>query len=62
MKSMCQAAWLLTVAFGNIVVVIIAESSAFSNQVRCWLCSEVIIVGFTHRHMNSSSLLVQLSL
>lgn len=34
MKSLCSAAWLLTVAFGNLVVVIIAESTLFSNQVR----------------------------
>ena len=33
MKSLCTAAWLLTVAFGNMVVVIIAESTIFSNQV-----------------------------
>ncbi len=33
MKSLSQAAWLLTVAFGNLVVVIVAESSLFSNQV-----------------------------
>lgn len=32
MKAMCQAAWLLTVAGGNFIVLIIAESSAFSNQ------------------------------
>ena len=34
MKALCQSAWLLTVAFGNLVVVIIAESSIFENQVR----------------------------
>ena len=33
MKAMCQAAWLLTVAFGNLVVIIVAESSAFSDRV-----------------------------
>ena len=33
MKALCQSAWLLTVAFGNLVVVIIAESSIFENQV-----------------------------
>ena len=30
---MCQAAWLLTVAFGNLVVIIVAESSLFENRV-----------------------------
>ena len=34
MKAMCQAAWLLTVAGGNFIVLIIAESSAFENRVR----------------------------
>ena len=33
MKAMCQAAWLMTVAIGNLVVIIIAESSIFSDQV-----------------------------
>lgn len=32
MKAMCQAAWLLTVAVGNFVVLIIAESSAFTDR------------------------------
>ena len=31
---MCQAAWLLTVAGGNFMVLIIAESSAFTSRVR----------------------------
>ena len=33
MKALCQAAWLLTIAFGNFMVIIIAESSLFTNQV-----------------------------
>ena len=33
MKAICQAAWLWTVAFGNLVVVIIAESKLFDSQV-----------------------------
>lgn len=61
MKSMCQAAWLLTVAFGNIVVVIIAESSAFDNQVRT-IHLEHSIMCVLCRHMSLSSLLVQYSL
>ncbi|XP_063706988.1 peptide transporter family 1-like isoform X2 [Culicoides brevitarsis] len=32
MKSVLQAAWLLTVAFGNLIVVIIAEAKAFDSQ------------------------------
>ncbi|XP_073229482.1 solute carrier family 15 member 2-like [Porites lutea] len=32
MKSCLQAAWLMTVAFGNLIVVIVAESHIFSNQ------------------------------
>ncbi|XP_076622950.1 peptide transporter family 1 isoform X1 [Colletes latitarsis] len=33
MKSLLQASWLLTVAFGNLIVVIIAEASWFNRQV-----------------------------
>ncbi|XP_043674367.1 peptide transporter family 1-like isoform X1 [Vespula pensylvanica] len=33
MKSLMQSSWLLTVAFGNLIVVIIAEISFFSRQV-----------------------------
>eukprot|EP00092_Neocalanus_flemingeri_P014568 GFUD01015717.1.p1 GENE.GFUD01015717.1~~GFUD01015717.1.p1 ORF type:complete len:713 (-),score=202.42 GFUD01015717.1:316-2454(-) len=32
MKSVLQAAWLLTVAFGNIIVIIVAEAKAFNDQ------------------------------
>ncbi|XP_055389659.1 peptide transporter family 1 [Condylostylus longicornis] len=32
MKSVLQACWLLTVAFGNVIVVIIAEAKIFSSQ------------------------------
>lgn len=32
MKSCLQAAWLMTVAFGNLIVVIVAESHIFTNQ------------------------------
>ena len=62
MKSLCTAAWLLTVAFGNMVVVIVAESTIFSNQV----CASA--VGSTYcltkmslihsRHTSSSFLLL----
>ncbi len=34
MKSVLQAAWLLTVAFGNLIVIIVAEAKAFDDQVR----------------------------
>lgn len=33
MKSVLQACWLLTVAFGNVIVVIVAESKGFDKQV-----------------------------
>ncbi|XP_065184782.1 solute carrier family 15 member 2-like isoform X1 [Sycon ciliatum] len=33
MKSVMQAVWLLTVAFGNLVVVIVAEAEIFHNQI-----------------------------
>ena len=32
MKSVLQAAWLLTVAFGNLIVIIVAEAKAFDDQ------------------------------
>jgi len=32
MKSVLQAAWLLTVAFGNVIVIIVAEAKAFDSQ------------------------------
>lgn len=34
MKSVLQACWLLTVAFGNVIVVIVAEAKGFDKQVR----------------------------
>ena len=33
MKSVCLAAWYLTIAFGNLIVVIVAESKAIDDQV-----------------------------
>lgn len=45
MKAMCQAAWLLTVAVGNFIVLIIAESSAFEDRVRATysrLCLSIV--------------------
>ena len=33
MKSVVQASWLLTVAFGNVIVVIVAEARAFESRV-----------------------------
>ncbi len=32
MKSVLQAAWLMTVAFGNFIVILVAESRAFHDQ------------------------------
>ena len=32
MKSVVQAAWLLTVAFGNIIVILVAEAKLFDEQ------------------------------
>lgn len=34
MKSVLQACWLLTVAFGNVIVVIVAEAKGFEKQVK----------------------------
>jgi len=33
MKSVLQAGWLLTTAFGNLIVVIVAEAKFFDSQV-----------------------------
>ena len=33
MKSMCQAINMMAVAIGNLIVIIVAESSPFNNQV-----------------------------
>ena len=38
MKSVLQAAWLLNVAFGNIIVIIVAEAKAFDSQVSILIC------------------------
>ena len=32
MKSVVQAAWLLTIAFGQIIVIVVAESKMFTEQ------------------------------
>lgn len=37
MKSVLQAAWLLTVAFGNIIVLVVAQ---FSGLVQVWIRGE----------------------
>jgi dipeptide/tripeptide permease len=39
MKSVLQAGWLLTVAFGNLIVVIIAEAKFFQSQVLFYVVS-----------------------
>jgi dipeptide/tripeptide permease len=33
MKSVLQAGWLLTTAFGNVIVVIVAKAKFFESQV-----------------------------
>ena len=33
MKSVCLATWYLTIAFGNVIVIIVAEARAIDNQV-----------------------------
>lgn len=44
MKSVLQAGWLLTVAIGNIVMIIVAESAALSEKVSA--CCTVLFVDF----------------
>jgi dipeptide/tripeptide permease len=50
MKSVLQAGWLLTVAFGNLIVVIVAEAKFFDSQVLFY----VISVYFNECYMNRS--------
>uniref|UniRef100_A0A1X7UEU9 Uncharacterized protein n=1 Tax=Amphimedon queenslandica TaxID=400682 RepID=A0A1X7UEU9_AMPQE len=67
MKSLCTAAWLLTVAFGDMVVVIIAESSIFSNQAYEFFffaaaieisCIVFVIMSYFYKYVDPSTLLV----
>lgn len=44
MKSLLQAGWLLTVAFGNLIVVIVAEVKFFDTQVQS--NSSEVLIGF----------------
>ena len=53
MKAMCQAAWLLTVAFGNLVVIIVAESSLFENRVSDCVCVCVCVCVQLLNHSSS---------
>ena len=55
MKAVCQAAWLWTVAFGNLIVIIIAEGRLFQNQV-CVSIAENILYLRTMCITKSSSL------
>lgn len=44
MKAMCQAVWLLTVAIGNFVVIIIAETSAFEDRVSTCILDSALLI------------------
>jgi len=44
MKSVLQAAWLLTVAFGNIIVIIVAEAKAFDEQASEFFMFAVLMI------------------
>jgi hypothetical protein len=46
MKSVLQAAWLLTVAFGNLIVVIIAEANFLPSQVYEYALFAILILIF----------------
>ena len=35
MKSLLQAVWLLTISFGNVIVMIVAKSKVIESQVNC---------------------------
>ena len=38
MKALCQAAWLWTIALGNLVTIIIVEANLFESQVCSVVC------------------------
>merc|ERR1719348_2716144 len=44
MKSVLQACWLLTVAFGNIIVIIVAEAKAFDEQASEFFMFAVLMI------------------
>ena len=44
MKSVIQAAWLLTVAFGNLIVLIIAGAKLFQEQVCSLRCKALVLL------------------
>merc|ERR1712027_112207 len=43
MKSVLQAAWLLTVAFGNVIVILIAHAKAFNDQASEFFMFDVLM-------------------
>ncbi|XP_022244026.1 LOW QUALITY PROTEIN: solute carrier family 15 member 1-like [Limulus polyphemus] len=61
MKSVLQAAWLLTVAFGNLIVVIIAKLHLFNKQsleffmFACLMAADMVIfaiMGYFYKYVN----------
>ena len=44
MKAVVQAAWLLTTAFGNVIVVIVAESSLLDRASECFMFAILMVV------------------
>ena len=44
MKSVLQAAWLLTVAFGNIIVIIVAEAKSLNQANEFFMFACLMIV------------------
>ena len=44
MKSVLQACWLLTVAFGNIIVIIVAEAKAFNRAGEFFMFAILMII------------------
>lgn len=55
MKSVLQSMWLLTVAFGNLIVILIVEGNILNAQVCLWL--QLNTVFFSIKHINSCDLL-----
>lgn len=59
MKAVLQAGWLLTVAVGNIIVLIVAEAGSLSDQVYHMNCSIFFDEILVKCHLLLASVLLQ---
>jgi len=65
MKSVLQAAWLLTIAFGNVIVIIVAEAKAFNQageffMFACLMLVDMLLLTFlAYRYVPREKMLEQ---